>query len=153
MFEKYDAYKDSGVAWLGEIPKNWQVKKLKHIANMKSGDGITNSQLLNNGLYEVYGGNGFIGYTNKFNCSGKTIVIGRVGALCGNVRYIKENKYISDNALILKAYSDQNYDFIALILQSANLNKLSTSNAQPLITATKVMMMCAEKTGGFNLVN
>lgn len=139
MFEKYDAYKDSGVDWLGEIPKNWQVKKLKHIASMKSGDGITNSQLLNNGLYEVYGGNGFIGYTNKFNCSGKTIVIGRVGALCGNVRYIKENKYISDNALILKAYNDQNYDFIALILQSANLNKLSTSNAQPLITATKVM--------------
>ncbi len=29
MFEKYDAYKDSGVDWLGEIPSNWEIKRLK----------------------------------------------------------------------------------------------------------------------------
>lgn len=31
MFEKYDAYKDSGVDWIGEIPNNWNVVKLKHL--------------------------------------------------------------------------------------------------------------------------
>ncbi|MCL6244393.1 restriction endonuclease subunit S [Acinetobacter sp. ANC 7200] len=29
MLEKYDAYKDSGVEWLGEIPNNWEIKRLK----------------------------------------------------------------------------------------------------------------------------
>lgn len=34
-FEKYEAYKDSGEAWLGEIPRHWQALKLKHIFNEK----------------------------------------------------------------------------------------------------------------------
>ena len=29
--EKYDSYKDSGVEWLGEIPSEWEVKKLKFL--------------------------------------------------------------------------------------------------------------------------
>ncbi len=29
MFEKYDAYKDSGVEWLGTIPSNWDIFSLK----------------------------------------------------------------------------------------------------------------------------
>ena len=31
MFEKYDAYKDSGLESFPEIPKNWQLKKLKFL--------------------------------------------------------------------------------------------------------------------------
>ncbi|MDO9554640.1 restriction endonuclease subunit S [Rhodonellum sp.] len=31
--DKYPFYKDSGVEWLGEIPKNWEIKKLKHISD------------------------------------------------------------------------------------------------------------------------
>ena len=33
MFKKYDAYKDSGVEWIGDIPSHWEIKKLKHIGN------------------------------------------------------------------------------------------------------------------------
>jgi len=29
--QKYPAYKDSGVEWLGEIPEHWQAKKLKYL--------------------------------------------------------------------------------------------------------------------------
>jgi type I restriction enzyme, S subunit len=29
-FPRYPAYKDSGVAWLGEVPEHWELKKLKH---------------------------------------------------------------------------------------------------------------------------
>ena len=28
MFKKYDAYKDSGVEWIGDIPSHWEIKKL-----------------------------------------------------------------------------------------------------------------------------
>ena len=30
MFEKYDAYKDSGVEWIGDIPIHWDVKNLRY---------------------------------------------------------------------------------------------------------------------------
>jgi type I restriction enzyme S subunit len=131
--------KDSGVEWIGQIPEHWAVKKAKHFSRIRSGDSITNSELFDEGRYEVYGGNGFMGFSSKFNVEGDTIVIGRVGALCGNVRYISERKWISDNALILKLGKTLDYHYATLLLDIADLNKLNTSSAQPLITGSKVM--------------
>lgn len=132
--------KDSGVEWIGDIPEHWEVKKLKHFGVIKSGDSVINSNLTDEGLYEVYGGNGFMGFYNKFNIDKESIIIGRVGALCGNVRYIKEKKWITDNALIFKLNSKfKDYEYLALVLEAGNLNRLNTSNAQPLITGTKVV--------------
>ena len=37
MFKKYDAYKDSGVAWIGEIPSDWVCKKHKFLASFNKG--------------------------------------------------------------------------------------------------------------------
>lgn len=132
--------KNSGVEWIGDIPEHWEVKKLKHFGVIKSGDSVINSNLTDEGLYEVYGGNGFMGFYNKFNIDKESIIIGRVGALCGNVRYIKEKKWITDNALIFKLNSKfKDYEYLALVLEAGNLNRLNTSNAQPLITGTKVV--------------
>ena len=71
--------KDSGVEWLGEIPKNWEVKKLKYVASLKSGDSITSNNIKDEGIYPVYGGNGLRGYTSNYTHSGKYILIGRQG--------------------------------------------------------------------------
>lgn len=137
--EKPVKMKDSGVEWIGEVPEGWEVKKLKYIGRIQSGDPIINSQLSELDDYEVFGGNGLMGYTNRFNTSGKKIIIGRVGALCGNVRLIQISKWVSDNALILTLKKDSCYEFFAILLEAANLNSLNSSNAQPLITGTKVM--------------
>lgn len=34
-YKKYEEYKDSGEQWMGEIPSNWEVKRLKHLFNEK----------------------------------------------------------------------------------------------------------------------
>lgn len=139
MTQKYSKYKDSGFEWIGEIPEHWEVKKLKHIGTIRSGESLTNNIITEHGDYEVFGGNGFMGYFNKYNVSGKKIIIGRVGALCGNVRLINEKKWVTDNALILDLMSERLYRYVILYLGIANLNNLNTSNAQPLITGTKVL--------------
>ena len=36
--QAYPKYKDSGVEWLGDIPEHWNVKKLKYICNVQTGD-------------------------------------------------------------------------------------------------------------------
>lgn len=131
--------KDSGVEWIGEIPKGWEVKKVKHIGKINSGEAIVNNQLSDNGLFEVFGGNGLMGFTDKFNIENDVIIIGRVGALCGNIRISRGKRWISDNALILKLISNENLNFIGQLLESADLNKLNSSNAQPLITGSKVL--------------
>ena len=51
-YEKYAEYKDSGVEWLGEIPKDWEVIRLKYIAEL-SGDKTGNSENQYVGLENV----------------------------------------------------------------------------------------------------
>jgi len=131
--------KESGIEWLGEIPEHWEVRKLKYDGKIKSGDGITSNEIEEKGNYEVYGGNGFIGFANKFNVEGENLIIGRVGAKCGNVHFINSKKFISDNALILTLNPGLNYTYYSMVLEVSNLNTLNTSSAQPLITGTKVM--------------
>ena len=125
--------KDSGIEWLGKIPKHWELKRLKNILlNINSGDGISNDELVEDGEIEVYGGNGVMGYTDKFNSDGKVIIIGRVGAKCGVVYLVDKKIWISDNALQSRTY--QNYEFVYYLIDAMNLNNYANQNAQPLIT-------------------
>jgi type I restriction enzyme S subunit len=93
--------KDSGIEWLGEIPAGWTCAKLKHIANFKSGDSITSTDIDKTGQFPVYGGNGIRGYTNKYTHNGNFILIGRQGALCGNIHYAKGYFWASEHAIVV----------------------------------------------------
>jgi type I restriction enzyme, S subunit len=48
--ERYEKYKDSGFDWIGEIPENWEVKKIKYLIEDHSGNGFPNSEQGKNGL-------------------------------------------------------------------------------------------------------
>ena len=130
--------KDSGIDWIGNVPAEWFETKIKFHGTIRSGDGISIEEIKEDGKYPVWGGNGLMGYTDKFNESDNSIIIGRVGALCGNVRVLERPTFVSDNALILRLLNDVHVGFMYWLLIGANLNRLNTSNAQPLITGTKV---------------
>lgn len=135
--------KASGVEWLGEVPAHWLVLALKWRARIKSGDGISpdfiESQAQEDKPYPVVGGNGVMGFTSQANISPPLIVIGRVGALCGNVHKIHDPAWVSDNALILD-FERRSFDinYLAHVLNARNLNDISDKSAQPLITGSKV---------------
>jgi type I restriction enzyme S subunit len=131
-------FKETDGDKFNEIPSHWDFSRLKYSGSIKSGDGIKGEDILPNGKYEVFGGNGFMGYTTQFNVIPPAIIVGRVGALCGNVRLINDPKWITDNALILKL-SKNDYKYVYYMLIAYDLNSLNTSNAQPLITGTKVL--------------
>ena len=123
--------KDSGVEWLGEIPKNWEVKKLKYVASLKSGDSITSNNIKDEGIYPVYGGNGLRGYTSNYTHSGKYILIGRQGALCGNINYASNEFWASEHAVVVNPVIEVNLTWLGELLRSMNLNQYSVSAAQP----------------------
>lgn len=128
----------SGIDWIGDVPKGWKITRLKYYGTIKSGESITIEEIKDEGTYPVWGGNGLMGYTEKYNESSTSIVIGRVGALCGNVRLLNSPTFVSDNALIFKLFKEVDAKYMLWLLKGANLNRLNTSNAQPLITGTKV---------------
>ncbi len=128
--------KDSGVEWIGMIPKEWVAIKLKYLLSVKSGDVFDKNQLCDHGQFPVYGGGNIIGYTDKYNVSPDKILIGRVGARCGCITLVKQNSWATDNALIVS--SEINTYYLMYILITAQLNKLNFSNAQPLLTGGNI---------------
>lgn len=80
-----------------------------------------------------------MGYTDMSNTFHPILVIGRVGALCGNVHQIKPPAWVTDNALMLDVNLDTfDLTFLAESLRSRNLNNMASKTAQPLITGTQV---------------
>ena len=128
--------RDSGIEWIGSIPEHWEVARLKFYASIDSGDAISNEQIDRDGEYPVFGGGEIMGYYSQYNTDEDKLIIGRVGARCGCVTMPKQKCWASDNALVLKSCLPLKYTYH--LLQAINLNRLNTSNAQPLITATKV---------------
>lgn len=126
----------SGIDWLGDIPEHWVSTKAKYYIEIKSGDLIPKDDISADGSIPIFGGGEIIGFTTKANIPPKTIVIGRVGARCGCVRLTDMDSWATDNALIVT--TNQNPKYLAKILEAANLNRLNESNAQPLITSTKI---------------
>ena len=122
--------KDSGVEWIGEMPEGWEVRKLKHIAKLQSGDTISSDSFTENG-YPVFGGNGFRGYTNRYTNDGDFVLIGRQGALCGNVNYAHGQFFASEHAVVVYPYHKENLIWLGEVIRTSNLNQYSQSAAQP----------------------
>lgn len=85
------------------------------------------------GKYKVYGSGGIIGTCADTNIDGNVSVIGRVGAKCGNVFFVQDPSYVSDNAIIAK--TKENFDpyYGYYVLKNKKLNRLSHGSGQPLI--------------------
>ena len=127
----YPKYKDSGVEWIGEVPEHWEVKRLKFVSDFKSGNGITANLIKNDGEYAVYGGNGLRGYKALYTHEGSYVLIGRQGALCGNINYADGKFWASEHAVVATLVSDYNLFWFGELLRTMNLNQYSQSAAQP----------------------
>lgn len=114
--------------------EGWVRRKLKDCFKLKSGDGLTAKKMIP-GDYPVFGGNSQAGTHNQFNLSGDNVIVGRVGALCGNARHITENIWLTDNAfkIVDKKYDFEN-DFLTYLLNYRNLRSLARQAAQPVIS-------------------
>lgn len=109
-------------------------KKLEEVCEMKAGKFKSPSDILPNnaeGLFPCYGGNGFRGFTKTFTHIGKFPLVGRQGALCGNVHLVDGQFHATEHALVVTALKDINVDWLYYLLKSMNLNKYATGTAQP----------------------
>lgn len=130
-FPRYPRYKDSGVEWLGQVPDHWEVCSLKRIVNLRSGDAITSERIEEIGRYPVFGGNGVRGYTESFTHDGTYVLIGRQGALCGNINYASGKFWASEHAVVATPCRQIDTFWLGEMLRAMNLNQYGVSAAQP----------------------
>ena len=131
--------KPSGVAWLGDVPAHWDLRRLKTICSMKSGDGITAASIEPNGEYPVFGGNGIRGYTNSYTHDGNFALVGRQGALCGNVHIATGRFWASEHAVVAALRSGWDLSWFAALLRVMKLNQYSIAAAQPGLAVERVL--------------
>jgi type I restriction enzyme S subunit len=120
------------------IPESWKWVRLGEIMTISSGDSLKVKDATE-GQYLVYGGNGIAGKHSSCNARKGTIVIGRVGALCGTAHIVESDAWVTDNAFIV-SYSDDfvNKDFFTLALNFLNLRSNHRGSAQPVISGISV---------------
>lgn len=124
--------KTTNISWIPSIPDNWNVVRLKDIAKLQSGESITSDNIDAIGEYPVFGGNGLRGYTDAYTNEGDYVLIGRQGALCGNINYAKGKFFASEHAVVVYTYDkNENTTWLGETLRAANFNRLSASAAQP----------------------
>ncbi|MBM6899467.1 restriction endonuclease subunit S [Gemmiger formicilis] len=106
--------------------------ELKNVCSrLSSGKSISSKMISEEGRYPVYGGNGLRGYTDHSNFSGDCAIIGRQGAFCGNVRYFSGEAYMTEHAVVVCANNLNNTHYLAYLLSTMNLGRLSGQSAQP----------------------
>lgn len=122
----------------GPFGQNWPSVAVKHLAVFQSGSAIDGEEIEDFGTYPVYGGNGLRGYTERFTHKGEFVLVGRQGALCGNINYAEGHFWASEHALVGHPRRVFDRQWFGEVLRTANLGQFSTAAAQPGIAAEVV---------------
>ena len=132
------AMKDSGVEWLGEVPEHWNVVQLRRIVRLEAGEGITSDEIEEEGPYPVFGGNGIRGFTDRYTHEGEFVLIGRQGALCGNVHLACGEFFASEHAVVGTPVDAASVTWLKHLLDAMELNQYSVAAAQPGLAVDRI---------------
>jgi len=114
---------------------NFEFKKIPLLEIFKNIHGkFLPKNKMEEGNIPVFGGNGIVGYHNCNNLEGEILVIGRVGANCGNIHYFSGRLWITDNTIGLIPKTEINLKFFLYQLKNRKLNKMSAGTGQPYIS-------------------
>lgn len=112
--------------------KEWEQRKLGELTDeFKSGYSIKAENIFDKGEYPVYGGNGIRGFTDTFNHDGEFALIGRQGALSGNMNFSTNKAYFTEHAIAVRANNMNDTRFLYFLLCKLQLGRWVTQSAQP----------------------
>jgi len=96
----YPKYKDSGVQWIGKIPAEWKVRKLKYSYEIIGKTDIPASEGNENGKYPFFTSGEVIKFVDKSVTNGEYVIVGDGGI--SNFKYYEGEFSYSDHCFLLK---------------------------------------------------
>lgn len=125
-----------------DIPESWEWVRLGDIFLLQAGKNIKAENIsiekTPSHVYPCYGGNGIRGFVEFFNAEGDFPLIGRQGALCGNINRAKGKFYATEHAVFTKTFADTDVSWTCYFLTALNLNQYATATAQPGLAVSKI---------------
>ena len=126
--------KDSGVQWIGQVPKQWEVCHLKRLVTINNGSDYKHCQI-EPCIYPVIGSGGIFTYASSYIYDGEVLLLGRKGTIDKPMYY--NGKFWTVDTMF---YAVSNDNAICKYLYYHSMlipfARFSTSTALPSMTQT-----------------
>ena len=122
------------IEWFGDMKYLTSDKTMSDFFDMKAGQSITAENIIATydlELFPCYGGNGLRGYVTHYTHEGHYCLIGRQGALCGNVNLTDGKFFATEHAIVVTPKISINTYWLFFALSEMNLNRFARGVAQP----------------------
>ncbi|MCQ2368771.1 MAG: restriction endonuclease subunit S [Kiritimatiellae bacterium] len=116
------------------IPEGWIVSRIGKVFNLQAGENIASSSIFDipfDKSVPCFGGNGIRGFVRSSNRTGVHAIVGRQGALCGNLNLSTDIFYATEHAVVVDCFAEVTARFAYWFLRAMNLNQFATATAQP----------------------
>lgn len=129
---------DSGVEWIGKVPKGWRIRRFKWASKFAYGSALAEEVRDIDGDVQVFGSNGVVGNHSKSITSGETIIIGRKGS-CGKVQFSEQACFPIDTTFYVDSnYTSLNLRWLYYLLLIMKLDESNQDSAVPGLSRTMV---------------
>ena len=128
------AMKDSGVAWIGEIPANWEIRRFKDAGSFQTGK---DHKALNEGYIPVYGSSREpFAFVDRALCKQKAIAIGRKGTI--DQPYVIQAGFWAVDTCMFNTALKKNFslEYLGYWAEIIPWREMSTQTALPSLTQT-----------------
>ena len=125
-----------------ELPEGWSWARLRDICMMSAGKSKSTVQIKSEpfeGSYPCFGGNGVRGYVDEYNQDGIFSIVGRQGALCGNINIAIGKFYATEHAVVTTLFDGIDFKWSNYILEALRLNNYATGAAQPGLSVANIL--------------
>lgn len=92
MKQRYDSYKPSGIDWIGDIPTHWDLRRMRFLCDIITGDKDTVNRV-DDGLYPFYVRSPQIERINTFSFDGEAVLMAGDGVGAGKVLHYATGKF------------------------------------------------------------
>ena len=139
--------------------KQLETRDLKDVLVLKAGDFTAASDILDEPTethkYPCYGGNGIRGYVEEYNQDGEYSLVGRQGALSGNVQFARGQFKNTEHALLVTPIVEMNSIWLNQLLLNLDLKRYQTGAAQPGLSVKnlqeiQIIMVSIEEQNSFS---
>lgn len=133
--------KDSGIEWIGEIPEDWDVIRLRYLCEIFTGNQDTQDNV-SDGIYPFYVRSPIVEKSNKYTFEGPAILMAGDGVGAGKIFHYVDGKYgCHQRVYSLQHIHNVNRRYLYYYLQNLFYISIETANTKSTVDSVRLSML------------